>query len=365
MPDQIPNALASAVNARALYPANHPRVLLSVATLLAAVEGTLKEMQSDSITYILIGDDLVIGDELVRRTNLAVREFIDVMKSRGIERLTFGAGLDRDEASLFVAALAGTGEVRSSEHIVVGRVQLVMEEQPKEDKHRQLTVEQLEVVREAWARFRVEKKLPVEQLEELVWSFIDSVARTTRAMLPLAKLKNHDEYTFVHSVNVSLLVLAQARSFGIWGPMLHNFGMAGLLHDIGKLTVPLAVLNKPGALDGDEWELMKTHAKEGAWHLSSLDGTPALAVIVAYEHHLRYDGKSNYPVLPSPRVPNLASRMTAIADTYDAMMTVRPYQQPLGRAAAIEILRKRADTFYDPLLVANFIRLLSVNFADV
>ena len=365
MNDQIPNQLAAAVNARALYPANHPRVVAAVDGLLGALKETIDRLQTDSVTYILIGDDLVVEDELVRRTNLSVREFIDVMKTRGIERLTLVAGLGRDEAYQFIAALTGSGEIQSTDHIVVGRVQLVMEEQPKDDKHRQLSVDQLEIVREAWARFRVEKKLPVEQLEELVWSFIDAVSRTTRAMLPLAALKSHDEYTFIHSVNVSLLVIAQAKSFGIWGPMLHNFGMAGLLHDIGKLTVPLAVLNKPGALDGDEWETMKTHTREGAWHLTSIEGTPALAVTVAYEHHLRYDGKTNYPVLPSPRVPNLASRMTAIADTYDAMMTVRPYQQPLGRAAAVEILRKRADTFYDPLLVANFIRLLSTNFADV
>jgi HD-GYP domain-containing protein (c-di-GMP phosphodiesterase class II) len=84
----------------------------------------------------------------------------------------------------------------------------------------------------------------------------------------------------------------------------------------------------------------------------------------AWCHHENFDG-SGYPRgLMGDNIP-LLGRVVAIADTYDAMMTVRPYQQPLGRAAAIEILRKRADTFYDPLLVANFIRLLSVNFADV
>lgn len=359
--DQIPNQLASAVNARSLYPANHPRVVQSIDALLATLQKALEDTGDDSRTYILIGNDLVAGDELIRRTNLSVREFIDIMKSRGIERLTLAQGLEREEAHQFVGALAGAGEVRSTKNITVGRVQLVMEEQPKDDKHRQLSVDQLEVVREAWARFRVEKKLPVDQLEELVWSFIDSVARTTRSMLPLAQLRNHDEYTFIHSVNVSLLVLAQAKSFGIWGPMLHNFGMAGLLHDVGKMAIPLDVLNKPGALDGREWEMMKGHAREGAWYLSAIEGMPALAVVVAYEHHLRYDGGTNYPVLREPRLPNLASRMTAIADTYDAMMTVRPYQQPLGRAAALELLRKRADSFFDPLLVANFIRLIETN----
>src|SRR5205085_6976074 len=127
--------------------------------------------------------------------------------------------------------------------------------------------EKLETVREAFARFRGEGKLPFGQMEELVWSFIDSLSRTTRTVLPLAKLKEHDEYTFVHSVNVSLLVLAQGRSFGVKGQMLHALGMAALLHDIGKLMVPLKVLNKPGKLEGEEWSMMKSHTEQGAWYL--------------------------------------------------------------------------------------------------
>jgi hypothetical protein len=83
-----------------------------------------------------------------------------------------------------------------------------------------------------------------------------------------------------------------------------------------------------------------------------MEGASPLTVVVAFEHHLRYDGQQNYPILRAPRLPNLASRMTSIADTYDAMSTVRPYQQPLARAAAFEVLRKRSETFYDPLLVA-------------
>ena len=243
--------------------------------------------------------------------------------------------------------------MQSSAHIIVGRAHIVMEEKPKETERRTLSVDQLEVVRDSWAKFRVEKRLPVEHLEELVWSFIDSLANTTRAILPLAALKTHDEYTFVHSVNVSLLVIAQARSFGIQGTMLHAFGMAALLHDIGKLTVPLTVLNKPGKLEGEEWETMKGHTQQGAWYLIQ-----PLAVIVAFEHHLRYDGHTNYPVLRLSRMPNLASRMTAIAGSYDAMLTVRPYLQTIGRDAAFDVLRRRAGTFYDPLLVGNFARLV-------
>jgi HD-GYP domain-containing protein (c-di-GMP phosphodiesterase class II) len=319
----------------------------------------LHQTKSESVTYLIVGDDLVVGQEVIRKTSLSLRQFTEVLKRRGIERMTLAAGLDQDETHQLIGALAANDALASSPHVILGHVHVEMEEERLDAPRRELSLEQLEKVREAWAKFRVERKLPMGQMEDLVWNFIDSISRTTRAILPLAKLKEHDEYTFVHSVNVSLLVLAQARSFGIQGPMLHAFGMAGLLHDIGKLTVPISILNKPGRLEGDEWETMKGHAQQGAWYLGEIEGASPLSVVVAFEHHLRYDGQQNYPVLRSPRVPNLASRMTSIADTYDAMSTVRPYQKPLARAAAFELLKKRSETFYDPLLVGNFVRLVS------
>ncbi len=351
--------IAAAINMRALYPSSHPRVNHSIDHMLTVLQRSLEETEADAITYVLVGDDLLVGDEVIRKSSLSVREFIGILTRRGIERLTLAAGVDFAEAHQFIGALSVGEGIKSSPHIIVGRAHLVIEDEQKEkEKRKELSVQQIEIIRDAWARFRVERKLPMDQLEGLVWSFIDSMARTTRAMLPLASLKEHDEYTFVHSVNVSLLVLAQARSFGLWGSMLHAFGMAALLHDIGKLTIPLHVLNKPGKLEPEEWQIMKSHAQQGAWHLSELDGTPPLSVVVAYEHHLRYDEQPNYPLLRSRRIPNLASRMTAIADTYDAMSTVRPYQEPLGRQAAFDLLRKRSGTFYDPALVPNFIRLV-------
>ena len=346
--------IAAAVAMRTLYPANHPRVTQAVANILAALKGTT--------TFLIVGDDLVIGQEVVRNLSLPQRQFIQALKRRGMERLTLAEGLDVEECHAFIAALA-TGETapESSAHLIVGRVSVAFDDEAnktEDDTPRELSADQIEVVRDAFARFRVDGKLPLGEIEQLVWGFIDSLSRTTRGVLPLAKLKEHDEYTFIHSVNVSLLVLAQARSFGIGGVMLHAFGMAALLHDIGKLMVPLSILNKPGKLEGDDWTVMKSHAEKGAWYLTELEGAAPLSISVAYEHHLRYDGHPNYPLLSIPRTPNLASRMTSIADAYDAMSTVRPYQQPKLRAGALEILKGRAETFYDPLLVANFVQVM-------
>jgi HD-GYP domain-containing protein (c-di-GMP phosphodiesterase class II) len=346
--------IAAAVAMSTLYPENHPRVTQAVEKIVSSLRG--------SVTFLIVGDDLVVEQEVVRKTTLAQRQFKQALKRRGIERLTLAEGLDFEECHRFIATLAtGESTPESTAHLIVGRVHIAFEDESKGKsghEQRELSVDQIELVREAFARFRVDGRLPLGEMEQLIWGFIDSLSRTTRGILPLAKLKDHDEYTFIHSVNVSLLVLAQARSFGIGGVMLHAFGMAGLLHDIGKLMVPLAVLNKPGKLEGDEWAMMKSHAEKGAWYLTELDGAAPLSISVAYEHHLRFDGQPNYPVLSTPRSPNLASRMTSIADAYDAMSTVRPYQQPQLRSSALEMLKKRAETFYDPLLVANFVQLL-------
>jgi HD-GYP domain-containing protein (c-di-GMP phosphodiesterase class II) len=210
-----------------------------------------------------------------------------------------------------------------------------------------ISAEQVAAGQEAFARFRNDRKGSLQKMEEVVWSLMETLARSAHDVIPLAPLKSHDEYTFVHSVNVSLLVLAQARSFGIQGQVLHALGLAALCHDVGKLSVPLDVLNRPGKLEGDDWKVMQSHAEVGAWQLAALDEAPPLSVVVAYEHHLRYDGQPTYPVLRRPRRPALASQLTALADTFDANTTLRPNQAP----------HARPGTFLDPLLVGNFHRL--------
>ena len=359
MMDQVIIRIAAAANMRALYPANHPRVISSIEHIGTSIAAETEAKEQDSLTFLIVGDDLVIGDDVIRKTTLSQRQFIQALKRRGIERLTIARGVTPAEMATLVEALAGISPIPpSSPNIILGQVHVGTDEAAKKDERREITSDDLDVVREAFAKFRATNTLPLGAMEHLVWGFIDSLSRTTRAMIPLAKLKEHDEYTFIHSVNVSLLVLAQARSFGIEGPMLHAFGMAGLLHDIGKLLVPLAVLNKPGKLEGEEWAEMQSHAERGAWYLAELDGTLPLAITCAYEHHMRYDGQAAYPVVKGGRIPHLASRMTSIADAFDAMMTVRPYQKPLLRSAAEEILTKRAGTFYDPLLTGNFVTII-------
>jgi len=360
--DQFIVQIVAALNMRTFYPENHPRVMEAIRQIIASLMVVLDSLERDSITFIIVGDDLLAEEQLLRKASLSQRQFVQILKQRGIERLTLAAGLDAEECHTLVAALATGLTPDSTPHVVLGRVLVTVEREDDEatrEKTRETLLAQIDPLREIFRNFRTERRLPLAAMEQLVWSLIDSMSENARSMLPLARLKEHDEYTFVHCVNVSMLVLAQARSFGIGGTMLHAFGLAGLLHDIGKLMVPVTVLNQPGKLEGQDWAVMQSHAEQGAWYLSEMEGASPLSIVVAYEHHFRVDGVANYPVPRSPRSPNLATRMTAIADAFDAMSTVRPYQKPFMRAAALEVLQKRAGTFWDPTLVANFVRMVS------
>jgi putative nucleotidyltransferase with HDIG domain len=362
--EQLIARIAATINARTLYSTDHPRVIQSAALVVSLLEQVLSESQRDEITFLVVDEDLVIDDRVLRQGTVVERQFVETLTRRGIERLTLAAGVEAEEILNLANDLASGLRPRSSAHVVVGHVHVPAEEKEEEDQERAdereegELIEQLELTRESFARFRTSRSLPMAGVETLVRSLLASLTRSARTTVPLAPLKEHDEYTFVHSVNVSLLVMAQARSFRLEEKLVHDFGVAALLHDIGKLTVPHAILNCPGKLENDDWEVMKGHVEQGALLLTAEKKAPPLAVIVAYEHHLRHDGQPNYPILPRPRLPNLVSRMTAIADSYDAMSTTRPYQQPLMRSAALEILRKRSGTFYDPMLVANFIRMI-------
>lgn len=351
--------VAAAINSRALYAEGHPQVAQAAQAVLEATRAALS--RQDAVTFLIVGEDLIVDDRPLRRAGIFHQNFVHALKRRRVERLTLARGLDLPELLQFVSVMAAGGVPTSSAHLVVGRVEAATADTTAptvaERASAPLTAAQIDEGREAFSRFRTDRRGSIHKMEEVVWSLMETLARSAHDVIPLAPLKTHDEYTFIHSVNVSLLVLAQGRTFGLQGPTLHSLGLASLCHDVGKLNVPLDVLNFPGKLEGDAWRIMQSHAEEGAWQLATMDDAPPLSVVVAYEHHLRYDGRPTYPVLRHPRMPTLAAQLTSLADTFDAVSTLRPYQQARARPVALAILKERAGTFHDPLLVGNFYRL--------
>jgi HD-GYP domain-containing protein (c-di-GMP phosphodiesterase class II) len=357
--------LAGALTTHALYPPTHPAVEAALAQLRDGVVAACDERRQDALTFIRLDDELVVDSRPLRSGALFLQPFIRALRRSDVARLTLSRDLDLDECRALVGALATGRRPDSTARVLVGQVEIAgAEGAPAEATGagaagEGLTGAQVDMARDLFARVRHEGAVSLDPVEELVWGLADAVARSTQAVLPTVPLKSHDEYTFVHSVNVSLLVLAQARGFGFEGALLHTIGVAALLHDVGKLRVPLDVLNKAGKLSGDEWRTMASHAELGAWELAALGNSAPMSILVAYEHHLRYDGEPNYPAVRNARIPTLASQLTAIADVYDAICTVRPYRRALSQAAALDVLRSRAGTFHDPYLVGQFCQLVT------
>src|SRR5262249_25110735 len=149
-----------------------------------------------------------------------------------------------------------------------------------------------------------------------------AVAQNRTALLALTTLKNYDNYTFTHMINVSILTMGQARGLGIEGARLRELGMAALMHDIGKVRTPLEILNKPDKLTTDRFAIMKRHTVEGAETLRMTPEVPPLAPVIAFEHHLRTDG-TGYPDGISRASLNVGTMLCSIADVYDAMRSRR------------------------------------------
>ena len=360
------HSLSSAVSIRAIYPSQHPRVAEAVDRLVTALETCLRRRGAEEITFLIIDRELLIDNRPTRaqRTNLSA--VVRNLSGLGIERLTLALGADRDECQRLIDGLAGSGEVGSSPHVVLGRIQVADgegesggEELPR--LHRaELSEEDVDQAEEHFLRFRSDREGSIEELDRLLWRFVEGMGKTTRSLLLLGPMKEADQRLFVHSINVSLLTMAQARGLGIEGQALHDVGFAALLHDVGKLSLPRALYEKSDRYTDREWELVELHPELGAAQLCGLPGAPPLAVIVAYEHHLRWDGLPSFPVPAKPRLPCLASQLTAIADTYDVMIAGRGLAaEGVGGRAALKVWQERSETFLDPFLVGNFLMTLS------
>ena len=206
-------------------------------------------------------------------------------------------------------------------------------------------------------------KIHFRQAKRAIQNIVDLLLKDPATVLGLTTLRSHDEYTQNHSVNVALLSMALANRVGYKKLDLADVGLAALFHDVGKCTIPLEVLNKPGEFTPDEWVVMRTHPIEGVLALvgsRGLGNTPSRMAAAAFEHHLNYDG-SGYPALAAPWRQTLSSRVIAVADCYDAMTSARVYRrQPLAPPNVLKYMLSKSGTLFEPTLLKYFITCVGI-----
>jgi putative nucleotidyltransferase with HDIG domain len=363
--DDLVRKLAAAIRSAQLYTSGHPIVVRSISALaesLAVIHAT-----SPSLAVGIVGEDLVVGDIPVPRAAENMGELMRRLQQAGVERIVLDRNVETAEISKLIQALATAdaqqlANLSGLKHIRVGRLQVERKvDAPAGDAatFKRLYDDAVSVAGRLWDSSQAEGKSDPHAAKGIVDSLAQAVAQNRTALLALTALKNYDNYTFTHMVNVSILTMGQARGLGIDGSLLREFGLSALMHDIGKVKTPTEILNKPDKLDDREFEIMKRHTVDGAEILRRTPEMPTLAPIVAFEHHLRLDG-TGYPNGVKRGQLNLATMLCGVADVYDAMRSQRAYQQAFPTDRILAVLQRNDGKQFDQNLIRRFAQLVGI-----
>jgi HD-GYP domain-containing protein (c-di-GMP phosphodiesterase class II) len=365
-PQLIFTYLHGMLRAAGLYLPTHPQTQRAKQTLLDAVSRYLAV--EGRLTYRFMGDLLVANDRILPRESLLYRRFLETcQQEHGIGAVGFTTGLEAREIDVLLEALTrGVGPSigewsarRRLLHLHLGPP-TQPDRQSGEGVARRAYYGSVEVLRDIESLIRARRALNLEQVGALrvyTSTMLEQMLHAPGLVLRLASIKSYDEYTLYHSVNVAVISMGIGLALGLPHELLRELGMAGMLHDLGKIAIPLEVLRKPGLLDAEEWRIMCRHPVLGADLLARLPGSNRLPLIVAFEHHMRYDGKG-YPFVREGWRQHPVSRLACLADVFDAMTSRRAYKKAIPVEQVRAFVRDEAGRTFDPRLVRVLDRTL-------
>ncbi|MFQ5839596.1 MAG: HD-GYP domain-containing protein [Candidatus Methylomirabilales bacterium] len=370
-------ALNGAFKSLSLYAPTHPAVVVHLQKLEETLAKFLTE--NDRVTFGLLEDALILqGMPLLEKGDL-FKGLKGCLRAHQLEGVTFLRGVTQEELRAFVTtlnmdpeALRSQGGVsRAFQATGVSHILLVEQkerETPAESTARppvdrlqagQIYSRTLQTTRKAFQEVRLGRIPALSEVQSVVEGMVDGILRAKHPIMGLTMIKSYDEYLFNHCVNVSILSLAFGESVGLDHADLRDLGLGALLHDIGKVNIPEAITSKPRDLTEEEWQLVRSHPDEGVKILGQMGVTAEIALRVTREHHVRFDRKG-YPRLAAGEEPHPYSMLVTTADCYDAMTTVRAYQQAFEPSRAIARMQTLAGTVFDPKLLERFIEMLGI-----
>lgn len=376
-PARFLTSLAHALAVMTLYPEGHPSREHAVDDAHQQLDSLTLSSGPPSFTFL--DDEVVFGREPLR--DLKVWDWGRRLVMVGIQRLEFERRVSRDEFDGFLQEViarvtlssTGTSENRQMRSLGVrfgavglpGEGDLDVTDAPLPATSLDLTLgEEADTLRWLLQEVQQHGSVPLIEAEAVVRSLAVAMHGDRRVVLPLLQLKDFDQYTTTHSLNVAVLAMGLAESLDCHPRDVRAFGVAGLLHDIGKIRIPLEVLTKPGRLTDDEVALMRAHPVEGARIILQSHEALDVAAIVAYEHHIMLDG-GGYPRPHYHRECALASRLVHVCDVYDALRTHRPYREAWSSEKTLAYLSERAGSEFDPPLVSAFTKMLHEGEAQI
>ena len=295
----------------------------------------------------------ITTDEMVKKVNsLKIRDlYIDTVKGLDIGDAYTASEVEKQITNDLEKGVSDT-PIGTTHKLVEYEEEVETAMKVKDNAKEQLTKVYKEVMKG--------KDVRMDEVYPLVNDMVESLSRNESALLSLFRVKHKDEYTFMHSVSVGALLIAFAKSIGITGEELSLYGVGGLMHDIGKMTVPLKILNKPASLNDEEFKKMKNHVVQSRMILSEIGDIPELVIQIAGEHHEREDGRG-YPDKKHATEISQGGKMTAIVDVFDAISSDRVYHKGLSPAASIrKIYEWRKNNFFNEGLVDQFIKFMGI-----
>jgi HD-GYP domain-containing protein (c-di-GMP phosphodiesterase class II) len=358
-------ALSTARQTYTLYPPEHPKRTETVHRSLEAVRRLRQAMRDDPVLFVA-RHALYLGPVLLPRVTLSRYALVDAFEKAGIRSIEpFPHVSASDIDKLVQIALGELSRETLLEGMALNRVR------PAADAHgdeegvtlpglQRTYAYGLEVLRDTAASIAADRPVDLAACNRVVQELSDQIVRDPTQALMLATVRSHDEYTYYHMLNVCLLSIALGYAVGLGQDQILALGLGALLHDVGKVNVPVDVLQHVGALSGDQWRLVQRHPVEGAAIIFATgDSLFQSTAAIVLEHHSAYD-LSGYPVLSGRPHPSLPARMVAVADCFDAVTTTRPYRKAEERRQALNILLAGAGRGYDPRVVRTFVRLLGL-----
>lgn len=351
--------LASGLTAVALYGSSHPRAQESLKALKALLDELLAAQPS--LDLVVLGEELFVEKRPFSRSSRHAAAVLRRLSRRGVEHVSFREGVGEEELGVFLEELTAADEspVRSQPHILVGKVELAEEALGGPDRehgrvgrgHLPAVRDRITLLSQVFVDFASSGSLAVGDCSRITDSVWELLQQNPQPMDHMAPWEGEERWAAVHAHNSAVLAMGMARLGGLSRGPVCEIGMAALLHDVGKLFMPEEVQLRELSLSGPELELILDHPMEGATALLKVPHLTPLAAIVAFEHHLHYNG-TGYPRLSRPRRPHPAARLVSVAEAFSVLVTARGYRGLTTRESSVAFLSERAGSQFDPGVVA-------------
>jgi HD-GYP domain-containing protein (c-di-GMP phosphodiesterase class II) len=376
---KILTAFYGALRALKLYPVENAAVQQAIDELHALM-GSLVEREGGAELRV-VGDFFFLNDTRLRLdvTNFSTfGSFAQALTQHALGGLEIHPGIRREEWAPFLSLLLRPPASENAFNTFLERmggapvlhidVRPTTEEEEQEEEEalaaaKRTYVQSVKVAKDVLQDVRLGRAVNVRQVKRAVQNIVDQVLDNEPSMITLTTLRDFDEYTFTHSVNVCIFSVVIGQRLKLERPQLYELGLGGLLHDIGKMRLSQEVINKAEQLTEADWEELKRHPTEGLltlFHMAGFADMPYRQMLMAYEHHMKVD-VTGYPPNTRPRKPGLFSRIVAVADAFDAGTSVRSYQhRPWPADAVLKEMRDNPRRGMDPLLVKALITATGV-----